>query len=135
MKSKLNKQTVLQFIKFGLVGASNYIVWAIVYYPIIYFFEGAHILANIVAYSISICNAFFWNNRFVFTKKDEKKRKSQIKVFASYGFTLGLQTLLLYIMVDLWGIPGTVAPIISIIVTLPINFALNKFWAFKDTTA
>ncbi len=134
IRRKFNKRFILQFIKFGLVGASNYVVWALIYYPIIYFVENWHIFANIVAYIISIFNAFFWNNKFVFTKKDEGKTKSQIKVFVSYGATLGLQTLFLYIMVDFWGISNTVAPIINIIITLPINFALNKFWAFKDKT-
>ena len=134
IKSKFNKKFILQFIKFGLVGASNYIVWAIIYYPIIYFFEDLHIFANIIAYIISIFNAFFWNNKFVFTKKDEGKAKSQIKTFISYGITLGLQTLFLYIMVDLWEISNTVAPIINIFITLPINFILNKFWVFKDKT-
>ena len=131
IKSKLNKQFILQFIKFGFVGASNYIVWAIIYYPIIYFFENLHILANIIAYIISIFNAFFWNSKFVFKKKDEKKVKAQIKTFISYGVTLALQTLFLYIMVDLLEIPNTIAPIINIVITLPINFILNKFWVFK----
>ena len=134
VERKFNRKFILQFIKFGLVGASNYIVWAIIYYPIVIAFENLHILANIFAYIISIFNAFFWNSKFVFKKKNEKKARSQIKVFVSYGLTLGLQTILLYIMVDLLKISDIIAPIINIAITLPINFVLNKFWAFKDKT-
>ena len=54
-----------------------------------------------------------------------------IKTFASYGTTFVLSTILLVIMVDYLKISNIIAPVLNLIITIPLNFLLNKFWAFK----
>lgn len=55
-----------------------------------------------------------------------------IKVYFSYVTTLLLSIILLYIFVDHLHISDKVAPIISVIITTPINFVMNKLWAFRN---
>ena len=38
---------------------------------------------------------------------------------------------LLWFWIDACGVSEYVAPIINLLVTVPLNFLLNKFWAFK----
>ena len=120
---------LLQFFKFGIVGISNTIVFLVVYYALV-LLGVHHIIANIIAFPLGVLNAFFWNRKFVF--KQEKNRPVQLaKVFAAYGITFALSTGGLFLMVDVFGLSAFVAPLINICVTTPINFLLNKFWAFR----
>lgn len=98
-------------------------------------FLGAHyLLAHTAGFMVSVCNAFFWNNRYVFKNKQEKSLlKAFIKVLTSYGFSFILSVILMSIMVELIGIPSVIAPLLKMIITIPINFVPNKVWAFKDT--
>lgn len=122
----------IQFIKFGIVGFSNTIISLVVYYICV--FMGMHyILSNLIAFIISVLNAYYWNNRYVFKNKETKKTEKSviIKVFISYGVTFIISTVLLYFWVQILVISKLIAPIINLIITIPMNFLLNKFWAFK----
>lgn len=131
---KIDGNVILQFIKFGIVGVSNTLVSLIIYY--IFIFLGAHyIIANTAGFILGTLNAYFWNNKFVFKKQQTEKRshtKTGIKVFAAYGITYLLSTVLLILWVDILGISQAIAPIINVCVTTPLNFVMNKLWAFNE---
>ncbi len=124
----------IQFVKFGIVGVSNTAISLVVYYICI--FIGMHyMIANILSFVISVLNAYYWNKRFVFKKNDIKQKKtvvqSVLKVFTSYGATFLLGTVLLVIWIDVIHISEVIAPLINLCITIPLNFILNKFWAFR----
>ena len=123
---------IKQFIKFSLVGLSNTIINLFVYYVLI--FCGAHyIVAYTFGFLISVCNAFYWNNKYVFKNKQEKSTlRAFVKTFASYGFSFFLSVVLMGIIVEKIGISYYFAPFCKMIITIPLNFLLNKLWAFKD---
>jgi putative flippase GtrA len=51
----------------------------------------------------------------------------------SYGFTgIILNNILSYIWIDMLGISKVVAPLINMIIGVPINFIINKLWAFRS---
>lgn len=84
---------VWQFVKFGLVGVSNTLISLAVYYAVVLLLGVEHyILANTLGFVISVINAYIWNSKFVFQKKDRKHGKSFVKVFVSYGSTFLLGT-------------------------------------------
>jgi putative flippase GtrA len=125
-------QFCMQFIKFGIVGFSNTFISLAIYYICV--FIGLHyILSNSIAFVISVFNAYYWNSKFVFKKIEtgDTNKFVIVKVFISYGLTFILTTVLLYFWVHILGISVLIAPIINLIITIPINFLLNKFWAFK----
>ncbi len=131
---KINVNIVLQFIKFGIVGISNTLISLIIYYIFIYF--GSHyIIANTAGFIFGTFNAYFWNNKYVFKKDQREKRshaKTGIKVFLAYGITYVLSTVLLILWVDVFGISQTIAPILNVCITTPLNFVMNKLWAFNE---
>ena len=126
-------QLAVQFIKFGFVGISNTLISLVVYY--LGLALGVHyVAANAAGFVLGTINAYFWNNRYVFKKSEDEVRstgKSVVRVFVSYGFTLALSTVLLALWVDGLHISDKIAPIINLLVTIPLNFVLNKFWAFR----
>lgn len=124
------KALILQFIKFTLVGISNVITNLGIYYILVYC-KVYYLLANSIGYLIGILNSYFWNSKFVFKRK-KNIATTIFKTFVVYGFTLLISTILLYLMVDLINISDKIAPLINLILTTPINFLLNKFWAYKE---
>lgn len=131
-----------QFVKFGIVGLSNtglsYLIYTIVLLLLRQFSilkEVDYFVAQFVGFFISVLWSFWWNNKFVFTERTEEQYsviKALAKTYLSYGFSgLFLSSLLLYVWVDLCKISEFIAPIINLIVTVPLNFILNKFWALK----
>ena len=121
---------IKQFIKFGIVGVSNTLISLLIYYVLIYF-KINYIVANTIGFIVSVLNAYYWNNRYVFEKNNEGNLRPMIKTFVSYGTTFVLSTMLLVVMVDYLNISNIIAPILNLIITIPLNFLLNKFWAFK----
>lgn len=121
-----------QFIKFGTVGVSNTLLSLAIYYLLIHF--GVHyLLANAAGFVVSVCNSYFWNSRLVFKNKQEKSGiKAFLKVFASYGVSFLLSCTLMLLFVQALGVSEYFAPILRLLFTIPLNYFLNKMWAFKD---
>jgi len=71
----------------------------------------------------------------VFELKNGENRslwKSLLKTYVSYSFTgLFLNSVLLFLWVDVFHISEYIAPFINLFINVPINFLINKFWAFK----
>ena len=129
LKNQHSNKALIQFLKFCVVGLSNTVISLPVYYIILYF--GAHyVIASILSFIISVLNAYYWNYKYVFNTKSDIL-KSLIKTYTSYGFSYVLSTTLLIILVEYYNISELLAPILVLVITVPLNFILNKFWAFK----
>ena len=129
----INKTTIFQFVKFGIVGVSNTAISLIVYYIIYWINPEWYMIGNIAGWVISVSNAFFWNNRYVFKSQSEGMRqllKRIGKTYLSYGATFLMSTACLYVEVDILPWSAIICPIINLVLTIPLNFLLNKFWTF-----
>ncbi len=125
---------LLQFTKFGLVGCSNTILAYITFF--IFVKLGVHyLIANAAGFVVGVLNAYFWSNKYVFKVKEGQRRKplkTLAKTFMAYGVTgIVLQSILLYVFVEYLGIGSLTAQVICLMITVPLNFILNKFWSFK----
>lgn len=133
-KEKL-KETIVQFIKFGTVGAINTVLSYAITNGAYYLLHLHEQISNIIAFVITVFISFMLNGRFVFTENKEERSfwKSLLKVYASYSITgVFLTAILLYIEEELLGIPHYIATLMNLVVTIPLNFILNKFWAYKE---
>ena len=152
-------KNIKQFLKFGLVGLSNTLISEIIY-AVIVCLKGHYLLASATGFVLSIFNAYYWNNRYVF-KEDEslEKRvwwKVLIKTFIAYlwGFLANLMLLVLWIdvlhvanymepaagLLGQWGIYFLDAEVlgslfaegVNLVLVLPMNYLVNKLWAFRQ---
>lgn len=146
MKQLLNKLGVhnkaefwallLQFIKFGLVGVSNTVVSMAVYYFFLWIDQGLYMVGSILGTILSIANAFIWNDLFVFTgnSRDFRSVLTRLgKTYVSYGGTSLLSTVLLWLEVEFLHVGKVYAPIVNLLITIPLNYLINKFWTFKKS--
>ena len=136
MENKENlKKAIIQFIKFGTVGAINTVLSYAITNGAYYLLHLHEQISNIIAFVITVFISFMINGRFVFTENKEERNfwKSLLKVYASYSITgVFLTAILLYIEEELLGIPHYIATLMNLVVTIPLNFILNKFWAYKE---
>jgi putative flippase GtrA len=127
--------SLIQFIKFGIVGVSNTLISLGVYWICFYLLHMHYQLSNLIAFVISVTNAYYWNSRYVFksgVKRTVREHiKAYIKAFLSYGSTYLLSAALLYLWVERLNVSEGIAPLINLLVTIPLNFILNKKWAFR----
>lgn len=132
----------IQFVKFGIIGVSNTAVAYVIYAVCLLLFHKMTILpkadylaAQAVGFVLGTFWSFYWNNKMVFTLQEGEKRsiwQALIKTFISYSFTgLFLNTVLLVLWVQIIHISEYIAPVINLIINVPLNFIINKFWAFK----
>lgn len=137
-------EAFMQFVKFGIVGFSNTVLSYVLYVLSLLLFRKLEILPNngylvaqAIAFVISVLWSFYWNNKLVFTLQEGEERllwKALIKTFVSYSFTgLFLNSILLLLWVEVIYISEFIAPIINLLVSVPLNFVINKFWAFRKT--
>ena len=126
---------IMQFVKFGMVGLSNTLISYVVYVVLVAM-NWHYLLASLMGFLISVVNAFYWNNKYVFKTEEGEKRalwRSFFKTFTSYAGTgLILHNILLILWVDLLGLHEMLGPILNLFITIPLNFLLNKYWAFKE---
>ena len=130
----------LQFVKFAVVGFSNVMVSYFFYLIFFGLFQIADILPNVdyliaqlIGYVLSIFWSFYWNRKYVFAQSADSVLWYQalIKSFVAYSFTgVFLNSILSFLWVELMGMSKVIAPIINLVINVPINFVMNKFWAF-----
>lgn len=143
-----------------MVGVVNTLV-SYITYSVLFYMGVTPYICNIPAFIISVFVSFLLNSRFVFKQNTSDKHKkwwqTLIKTYISYSFT-GL--FLAEILTALWmsiieienylgfmvpvcekfgltlsshEIAGYLVPILNLVVSIPLNFVLNKFWAFRQS--
>ena len=131
----MDKTEIYQFIKFGIVGISNTLI-AYITYSICVYIGINFLIANAIGFLISVLNAYYWSDRFVFKKGDGESRSALwtlIKTYMAYGCTgLLLASILLYFYVERLNISEYIAQLLVLVVTIPLNFIINKYWSFKN---
>ncbi len=126
---------IKQFTKFGLVGVINTILSLFIYWVCVGL--GIHyLLANLTSFLIAVAISYILNNIFTFRVDNKKARWSLyilLKVYVSYFLTgIVINSGLLWIWNDYVGINENISPILNLIITIPLNFFLNKIWAYRN---
>lgn len=133
---------LIQFVKFGLIGLSNTVISYIVYLISLFVFNhfqfslyADYLIAQVIAFILSVLWSFYWNSQFVFEVDRASPRaifSALIKTYISYAFTgLFLNSILSLFFVEFLHISKLLAPLFNLLISVPINFLLNKLWAFR----
>ncbi|MCM1253110.1 MAG: GtrA family protein [Clostridium sp.] len=124
-----------QFVKFGIVGLSNTVISYVVY-AVLVWASVHYVAANVIGFLVSVFNAYYWNNKYVFKEREDETRvwwKTLAKTFFAYAGTgLVLANILLVLLVQVWSVHEMLAPILILFITTPVNFLANKLWAYKS---
>lgn len=135
ISKRLTGAAMIQFVKFGMVGVLNTALSYLLSNGAYYLFHLHEQICNLISFVITVLVSYLLNSRFVFTAAEGQQQpwyKALAKVYVSYALTeLVLMGLLLFVQERILGIPHYIATFINLCVTVPLNFFLNKFWAYR----
>lgn len=135
-----NWEKFLQFVKFGIIGVSNTVISYLVYIISLFilqknslFINTDYLVAQVLAFLLSVLWSFGWNRKYVFVAEQVPWIQALWKTYVSYAFTgLFLNMVLSTAWIELLGVSKVIAPVFNIVINVPINFLMNKFWAFRE---
>ena len=125
---------VNQLLRFSFVGILNTAIAYIVYCLAIRI--GLHYqFANVLGFFVSVINAYIWSVKYVFRVHRgsiSEHMASFSKTLFSYSLTgILLNGFLLYLLIDTMNQSCYIAQAFALLITVPTNFVLNKYWAFR----
>ena len=90
-----------------------------------------YIIAHFIAWIAAIAFAYPANRKWVFTSKNKQIAKEAVMFVVSRLFSLGLETVLLIISVELLSLNENIAkPVINVLVVI-CNYITGKFVVFR----
>jgi putative flippase GtrA len=121
----------MQFLQFGLVGASGYVVNLAVFAVLNGPLSIHYIAAAIIAFCVAVLNNFWWNRHWTFDAKHGHAGFQAARFFTVSVVALVVQLVILKVLVG-GGMGEFKAQAISVAIAMPVNFIGNKLWTFDD---
>ena len=118
-------KTHYEVIKFVIVGGMNTLNYYIVYLCLLKLLKMNYLVSHISGFIISFVISYYLNCYFVY--KVTPTWSKFLKFPLTQVVNMGMQTLLLYIFVQWFGISSVIAPFAGLIITIPITFVLSKY--------
>jgi len=123
-------KTLVQFLKFGIVGISNTLLTAATIWLLLRVFHSSNYLANIVGYVVGLVNSFIWNRRWTF-ENHAQIGATIFKFIVTFAISYLLQLGFLSFLLHQTNIDDYVCQLLSIVVYTVVNFFMNKYYTFK----
>ena len=118
----------IQLAKFGIVGASGYLVNLGIYAALLGI--GAH-KAAVVSFVIAAGWNYWWNRHWTFAHQKGSFAYQGMRFFVVALLGLLVNQLWLVLFLDVLGLGKIVSQAIAIILVMPLNFVGNKLWSFR----
>jgi len=143
------KRTLVQFLKFGLVGVMNTVVDFLVFH-VLNLFVGWVYLAQVIGYACGIANSYLWNSNWTFRDSKTNSVREMVSFLlvnvASLGVSLGVMWLCREVLgvTDTWtalwlpeALTGvvkgdTVCKLIATPCAILVNFIGNRLFVFEQ---
>ncbi|MCP9368310.1 polysaccharide synthesis protein GtrA [Lentilactobacillus kefiri] len=119
-----------QLFKFGITGFINTVLTYVIYMLLLHATNAT--IAMAIGYGITSLLGLTMSNRWVFQTGNSVKSVVW-KYYATYLFTWLISVLFAHFASGFPIIDSRLIPIISLLITVPTNFLLSKFWVFHKT--
>ena len=125
-----DKEYVLYIIFGGLTTVVNYAVFLLMGRAL----KLEIVLANAIAWIFAVAFAYITNRIWVFESKAKGAKNVLLEIgefVAGRLITLGIESLLLWIFVDLLSVNDLVMKIVTSIITIVVNYIFSQFIIFR----
>lgn len=124
-KFKNAKGKIIEYIKFNVIGISNFLVSQIFYISLYLIFHIHYLIAYTITSVLSITAAYFLNSKFTFKDNEYSPKKFTMTALV-YIIEYTINFILIWIMVRFIGINEIVAPIIAPAFSTPPVFFMMR---------
>jgi len=121
----------LKFLKFGIVGASGMIVDFSLTYLFKEIVKIQKYVANAIGFTVAATTNYFLNRIWTFHDTTPEVTIQFIKFFIISLIGLGINTLILYILVNNYKKNFYLSKLFAIVVVMIWNFTINLMFTFK----
>ena len=125
----LQLPAVRQFVKYGLVGASNTIVQFVVY-SVGVTIGIDYLLSLVIGYLAGALNSYILNRHWTFRAGHIAHTTAGSRFALVTGGAIAVNLALLYLFVHHLGIAKIPAQAILVIPVLAVTFPINRWWSF-----
>ena len=129
----LAHRTFRQLVKFGLVGATGFIINVSVFAFSLRVLEVHYRLAYVFAFCVAVSNNFVWNRLWTFR---QQRRGSHVAMQGARFFAVSLLAATAgFVLLELFvraGLPKIPAEMLAVALVVPISFLGNKHWSFRQ---
>ena len=124
-KLKFLKGKIKEYIKFNIIGTSNFLVSQVFYIILFMVFKLNYILAYTITSILSIIASYFLNSKFTFKSESYSTKKFSLSVLV-YSFEYILNMGIIIFLVKTFNINEIIAPLIAPIFSTPPVFFLMR---------
>jgi putative flippase GtrA len=119
-----------QFVKFGIVGVSNTLIFFLVYTLLLKVFGVWYVAASGIGFAVGATNGFLWNRRWTF-RGHVGDALTPVRWFVVQTSGLLLNLGLVYLFVDGAGLGELFGQAVTIVIVTLCTFFANRAWTFK----
>jgi len=130
LKKLLNKETIIQMLKFGMVGLINTAISFVAFIILSDLLKINDKLSNAASYILGLINSFIFNKLLTFNSKKFSFKEMFLFIFfflTSYFLQLGAYTL----SKEYFKIDKNISFVIGMLFYTGTNFLLNKLFTFR----
>jgi putative flippase GtrA len=127
--SWLDDPLVRQFVKYGVVGASNTILTFVVYTVLVLL--GLHYLVAVVlGYLVGSLNSYVFNRHWTFQAGHIAHTQAGTRFAIVQAAAIAANVALLYVFVHHWHVARILSQAILTVPILSVTFFVNRLWTF-----
>jgi putative flippase GtrA len=133
-KPQLSMHVVVQFVKFGIVGISNTLLFLAVYTLLLKGFGVWYLAASAIGFLVGAVNGFLLNRRWTFSSHvGDALTPVRWGVVQGCGLLLNLG--LVALCVESIGMDELIGQAVAIAIVVVVTFAANRAWTFRTHPA
>ena len=118
----------IQLFKFGLVGASGFVINLLVYQLLLGY--GPH-QAAAVSFVVAAASNYWWNRHWTFVGQKGSFALQGMRFYAVSAVAFGVNQFWLAVFLDWLGWGKLISQAVAIVLVTPLNFLGNKLWSFR----
>ncbi len=122
---------IQQIIKFGIVGGTAFVIDYGIFTVLSQFLHIHYLIASIISFSISVIYNYILSIKWVFNVNKKQTTKDFLVFIILSVIGLALNSLILYISVDLIHIHEMIGKIIATAIVMVYNFITRKIFIEK----
>jgi len=120
----------LQLARFGLVGASGYVVNLATFAAAGSLLEVGHRRAATLAFLVAVSNNFAWNRHWTFRARAGDRHRQAVRFLTVSLLAFLGNLVVLEVLVSVLEVPELAAQAVAVVAVMPVNFIGNKLWTF-----